>query len=73
MFFNQREICFVSILLLLLIVKVQCGSSEVCGKICSCRNVDSTEDIIVQCRHPNVLTDVPDLKDEKKMLRVKEL
>jgi hypothetical protein len=70
----QRKTCLCIFIICVLGAGVLCKSSAVCGKICSCRRVDSsTDDIIVQCRNPNILTDIPDLKDEKKMLRVKEL
>lgn len=74
MFRTESKVLLSSVILFLFTDRVLCESSTVCGKICSCRPIrESIGDIIVQCRLPNVLHDIPDLGDIKKMLRVKEL
>lgn len=50
------------------------GFTSICERECSCVLLpNSNEDIVMHCRRPNVFSDIPDLKDEKKMGRVKEL
>ncbi|XP_071166243.1 BDNF/NT-3 growth factors receptor-like [Mytilus edulis] len=74
MFRTELKVLLSSVILFLFTDRVLCESSTVCGKICSCRPIrESIGDIIVQCRLPNVLHDIPDLGDIKKMLRVKQL